>query len=86
MLDKGSELILGLILAKEPGQVTEEDVKWLHARRSYVSQGDLDRLGVSFDGMEGFPAKESEPEAPAESEQSEPVEAPAKPKAKGGKK
>lgn len=46
MMDKGSELILDLILKKSEGQVTEEDRMFLRARRGYVPEGELKRLGI----------------------------------------
>jgi len=46
MMDKGSELILDLILKKSEGQVTEEDRAFLRARRGYVPEGELKRLGI----------------------------------------
>lgn len=46
MMDKGSELILDLILKKSEGQVTEEDRAFLRARRGYVTEGELKRLGI----------------------------------------
>lgn len=47
-MDQGSKMILDLILAKTPGQITEEDVNFLLARRSYVSSQDFERLGLSL--------------------------------------
>jgi len=48
-MDKGSELILDLILKKSEGQVTEEDRAFLRARRGYVPEGELKRLGILDD-------------------------------------
>lgn len=48
-MDKGSELILELILKKSEGQVTEEDRAFLRARRGYVPEGELKRLGILDD-------------------------------------
>lgn len=41
-------MILDLILAKTPGQVTEEDKSFLLARRSYVSSQEFERLGLNL--------------------------------------
>lgn len=49
MLDKGSELILELILAKTAGTLTEEDVNFLVARRSYVTRQQFELLGIDLD-------------------------------------
>lgn len=77
MMDKGSELILDLILKKSEGQITEEDRIFLRARRSYVPAGELARLGVVVDD-EATSAGEAtapvtEPVAPAVSAPVAPV-------------
>jgi len=48
-MDKGTQKILEFILAKNEGQVTDEDKAFLLARRSYVSSQDFERLGIDVD-------------------------------------
>ena len=48
-MDKGTQKILEFILAKNEGQVTDEDKAFLLARRSYVSSQDFERLGINVD-------------------------------------
>lgn len=76
-MDKGSELILELILKKSEGQITEEDRAFLRARRGYVPEGELKRLGI-LDGEVPIGAGEAtapvtEPVAPAVSAPVAPV-------------
>ena len=67
-MDKGTQKILEFILAKNEGQVTDEDKAFLLARRSYVSSQDFERLGINIDvelaKRDG--AKETSKEADAE--------------------
>ena len=67
-MDKGTQKILEFILAKNEGQVTDEDKAFLLARRSYVSSQDFERLGINVDvelaKRDG--AKETSKEADAE--------------------
>ena len=48
-MDKGTQKILEFILAKNEGQVTDEDKAFLLARRSYVSSQDFERLGINIE-------------------------------------
>ena len=48
-MDKWTQKILEFILAKNEGQVTDEDKAFLLARRSYVSSQDFERLGINVD-------------------------------------
>lgn len=77
MLDKGSELILDLILKKSEGQVTEEDRVFLRARRSYVPESELRRLGVDVE--ERVPVSAGEETAPVTEPVAPAVSAPVAP-------
>lgn len=70
-MDKGSELILDLILKKSEGQITEEDRIFLRARRSYVPESELRRLGAFVE--EPVPVSASEASAPVVTEPVAPV-------------
>lgn len=59
-------MIIDLILAKTPGQVTEEDKNFLLARRSYVTRQQFELLGIDLD---------AELEKRAPSEEKQPVDA-----------
>lgn len=65
-MDIGSQKILELILGKSVGTITEEDRKFLIARRSYVTDKDFERLGIDIAAEVAAIEKASAPEVAEE--------------------
>lgn len=61
-MDKGTKMILEIILAKNAGQITDEDRSFLLARRSYVSSQEFERLGINLEDELGKIDGPKEPE------------------------
>ena len=71
-MDIGSQKILEIILGKSMGHLTDMDIDFLLARRSYVADKDFERLGID---VTAEIAKRANPSAPqAETPTVAPVE------------